>query len=333
MIAGAPHEARWTRPEPRRALPAALLAHLVRVAFPHSQVVEALPLTDGFRNANFKIRLDSPAESVVLRIYEHDSSLCQKEMDLIRLVARYVPVPEVIHAGLADTPPFALLRYVDGVSFHEIKKHGDAASVAQAAYAVGQTLASIHRITFEKPGWLAPGPSVTAPLLAGRDAMPRYIDLCLASINLCQRVQEELRERIHTFVWSFASELRDVESEAYLVHGDFGNRNLLLRNQAGRWEVAAVLDWEFSVSSCPLADLGHFLRYERYSRPLVEPHFSHGYQDAGGALPKHWRHLARVLDLTALCESLTHDQLPGAVVSELVELVRATVEGRDPQFS
>ena len=293
-------------------------------------------MTDGFRNANFKIRLDSPAETVVLRIYEHDSSLCQKEMDLIRLVARDVPVPEVIHVeadGLKDTPPFAFLRYVESVSFHEIKKHGNAESVAQAAYAVGQTLASIHRITFEKPGWLAPGPSVTAPLLAGGDAIPRYIDFCLASINLCQRVQEELRERIHTFVWSLASELRDVEGEAYLVHGDFGNRNLLLRNTAGKWEVAAVLDWEFAVSSCPLADLGHLLRYERYSRPLVEPHFSRGYQDGGGALPKDWRHLARVIDLTALCESLTHDQLPATVVSELVELVRATVEGRDPQFS
>src|ERR1700734_1321765 len=115
MMAGAPHEARWTQPEPRRTLPAPLLERLVRVAFPHSQVVEALPLIDGLRNANFKIRLDSPAETAVLRIYEHDSSLCQKEMDLIRLVARDVPVPEVIHVeadGLKDTPPFAFLRYV-----------------------------------------------------------------------------------------------------------------------------------------------------------------------------------------------------------------------------
>ena len=335
MMAGAPHEARWTQPEPRRSLPAPLLERLVRVAFPHSQVVEALPLIDGLRNANFKIRLDSSAETAVLRIYEHDSSLCQKEMDLIRLVSRAVPVPEVIHAdvnGLADTPPFALLRYVEGVSFREIKRHGDAASVGQAAYAAGETLASIHRFRFQMSGWLAPGPSVTAPLLEGLDTVPRFIDSCLASTNLQQRTQAELRDQIHAFVWSMASELRGVENEPYLVHGDFGNRNLLLRNTAERWEVAAVLDWEFAVSSCPLADLGHFLRYERCSRPLVEPDFSRGYQDAGGSLRKDWRQLARVIDLTALCESLTHDQLPDTVVSELVELVRATVEGHDPQL-
>jgi aminoglycoside phosphotransferase (APT) family kinase protein len=96
--------------------------------------------------------------------------------------------------------------------------------------------------------------------------------------------------------------------------------------------VAAVLDWEFAVSASPLVDLGHFLRYERASRPLVEPHFTNGYAQAGGTLPQDWRHLARLADLTALCESLTHDDLTGPVVAELLELVRATVDNRDPQF-
>jgi hypothetical protein len=96
--------------------------------------------------------------------------------------------------------------------------------------------------------------------------------------------------------------------------------------------VAAVLDWEFAVSGSSLADLGHFLRYESDYRPLAEPHFSEGYLHAGGILPEQWRTLARLVDLTALCESLTHDQLPSEVVAELVELVRATVENRDPKL-
>jgi hypothetical protein len=82
-----------------------------------------------------------------------------------------------------------------------------------------------------------------------------------------------------------------------------------------------------------LADLGHFLRYERVSRPLVEPNFSNGYLHAGGTLAQDWRQLARLVDLTALCESLTHEDLPNTVVAELVELVRSTVENRDPQLS
>ena len=100
----------------------------------------------------------------------------------------------------------------------------------------------------------------------------------------------------------------------------------------GRWTVAAVLDWEFAVSSSPLADLGSFLRYERAARPVAEPHFFAGYVRAGGRLPHNWRRLARLVDLAALCESLTHDQLPDAVIQELVELVRATIEDRDPDL-
>jgi hypothetical protein len=48
--------------------------------------------------ANFKIQLDSALELIVLRIYEHDASLWQKELDLIRLIGGSVPVPEVIYA-------------------------------------------------------------------------------------------------------------------------------------------------------------------------------------------------------------------------------------------
>jgi len=113
------------------------------------------------------------------------------------------------------------------------------------------------------------------------------------------------------------------------VHCDFGSRNLLVREAAGKWTVASVLDWEFAVAGSPLIDVGHFLRYERAKRALLEPHFSEGFLSGGGKLPGDWRHLARVFDLSALCEVLTHDQLPDDVVVELIELVRASVEESD----
>jgi aminoglycoside phosphotransferase (APT) family kinase protein len=336
MIAGAPDEARWLRAEPRRVLPAPLLERIVHTAFPRARVVGAQPLADGLRNANFKLQLDSPPESIVLRIYEHDPSICGKEVDLIRLVEGSVPVPVVIHAeprGWEDIPPFILLRYVEGITFHELKRSGDKDAIAQAAYSAGKTLACIGRRTFSKPGWLAPGPTVTAALLEGADPNPRFVDLCLASTNLQRRLGADLRDRTHALVWSWAPQLSQLDDAACLVHGDFGKRNLLVRGIAGKWIVAAVIDWEFAVSGSPLADLGHFLRYERASRPLLEPHFSNGYSHAGGKLPHNWRQLARLVDVAALCESLTHDQLPDTVVAELVELIRAVAENRDPRLA
>jgi hypothetical protein len=53
--------------------------------------------------------------------------------------------------------------------------------------------------------------------------------------------------------------------------------------------------------------------------------------EAGGTLPENWRRLAQLVDLVALCESLTHDQLADAIVAELVEFVSATIDNQDPQ--
>jgi aminoglycoside phosphotransferase (APT) family kinase protein len=336
MIGGAPPEARWLREEPRRTLPPQLLERVVQAAFRRNRVVDIQPLTAGLRNANFKLRLDSVRGSFVLRIYEHDASLCQKEVDLLRLIGVSIPVPELIYAeprGWEELPPFAFFRHIEGLSFHELTRCGDMGAIAQAARSVGSTLAAIGRTTFAKSGWLAPGPSVTNPVLEGANPVPDFVDRCLESPNLLLRVGSNFRDRIHAFVWALAPQLTDLDDQARLVHGDFGKRNLLVRDIAGQWSVAAVLDWEFAASGSPLVDLGHFLRYERASRPVAEPHFSSGFLEAGGNLPPNWRQLARLIDLTALCESLTHGGLPDAVVTELAELVRATIESRDPQFT
>lgn len=335
ILPGAPQAARWVRDEPRRTLPPHLLARIVQAAFPQSRALEIEPLADGLRNSNFKLRIDSQAEPIVLRIYEHDATLCQKEVDLLRFVASSVPVPEVLHAapqGAEELPPFALLRYVEGITVRELRRLGDTEAIAEAANSAGETLAAIHRTVFPRPGWLAAGPAVTVPLLEGPNAMARFVDLCLASGNLQQRLPPALCERVHALMWSALPELALCEQQANLVHGDFNKRNVLVRQAKGRWTVAAVLDWEFAVASTPVGDLANFLRYERASRPLAEPFFSNGYRRAGGALPPDWQRLSRLVDLVALCEALTRDSLRDDVTVELAELVRATVEHRDHEF-
>jgi len=336
MVYGAPAEADWFRSEPRRIMPANVLETVIRTALPGRRVVDIKHFSDGLRNANFRLELDSTREPVVLRLYEHDASLCRKEADIIDLIRHRVPIPEVIHAepnGMNDIPPFVLLRYVEGITFRELKRSGNTGSISEAAHAVGKTLASIGRIVFPSPGWLGPGPTAKSRLLEGRHGqVPHFVDLCLASVNTQRRMEPELRDRTSALVWSHAAELAFVNDESRLVHGDFGGRNLLVRRDPERWNVAAVLDWEFAIAGCPLIDIGHFLRYECTSRPTLEPHFSNGYLEAGGMLSGGWRQLARVMDLTALCESLTHDALPDDVVAELLELVRATIENRDPRL-
>ena len=183
MAPDAPREARWVRSEPRRAIPAEESERMVRRAFPRGRIVHVEPLAGGLRNANFKLTLDSTPGPIVLRVYEHDASLCRKEADLMRLVGGSVPVPEVILAEPAGDGlrPFMLQGYVEGPTLRELVVSARSEDVAEAARSAGQTLAAIGLFTFANPGWIAPGPTVTDPLLPGADPMPRFVEQCLAS--------------------------------------------------------------------------------------------------------------------------------------------------------
>jgi fructokinase len=308
------------------------LQRIAQIPFPNSSVVEVTPLREGLRNANFRIKLNGTPDSIVIRVYQHDFSLCKKEMDVMRMIGTSVPVPELIYAepnGWDNLPPFALFRHIEGISFRELKRAGDANAVAQAAHSVGETLAAIGRVTFRKSGWLAPGLSIVEPHFETANAVATFIEECLESPIFRERVPSTVRKEISVFVRSMSPQLAELGPQTQLVHGDFGKRNVMVRRTEGRWKVAAILDWEFALSGTPLVDLGHFLRYERTSHSVAEPQFSAGYLESGGKLPLDWRQLARLIDLTALSESLTHDELPDAVVAELVELARGTVENPD----
>ncbi len=286
-------------------------------------------LSEGLSNFNYRVDFDSGGEPVVLRIYGRDPNACQKEVDLLRLLRATVPVPEVLRVyanGLDGAGPFIVLRHVEGITFRQLRKTGDAEAVAQAARSIGETLAAFNRHTFAERGTLGAGPAVIGHFLNGPNAIPEFIDSCLASPTLRRRLDERTRDLAHTLAWSRAPELARLQDETCLVHGDFGNRNILVRREQGRWRVAAIIDWESAVAGSPLLDIASFLRYERRQAPSREPHFSQGYERSGGHLPEDWRRLARVVDPTRLCEILTQENLPASVVTEVTELVRETTE-------
>ena len=300
-----------------------IVAEIVAGAIPGREVLSVERLEGGQRNTNVKLRVEGMADPLVLRIYRHDAALCRKELDLMKLVRGVVPVPDVIHEEADATPPFVLLRYVDGITFRELRRTGDDAAVAEAAESVGEVLAAIHKHEFPQAGWLEPGLRVGAPLLEGADAGRRFIELCLGSEAARERMGKELRARVRRAVRQGSEDLAAMEEESRLVHGDFNKRNVIVARAGGGWRVAAVLDWEFAIASTPLTDLGNFLRYEREDQPAVAPHLEKAYRRAGGSLPDEWRRLSQLVDLIALCELLSRPELPDDVAREVIELVEA----------
>jgi len=297
--------------------------------FPRARVVACQLLTGGLINSNFKVQLDSPACEVVLRIYERDPESCQKEIDLLRLVRKTVPVPEVLYAEprLSDeTRPFVILRYVEGITLRELKRTGNTTAVQQAAYSIGRTLAAIGRYKFPESGRLSPGLVVSGKFVEGPDPVPSLVERFLSSGVLQSRISITLQQQLREFFWSWSPRVAGLDAESSLVHGDFGSRNTLVRSVGGKWTVAGVIDWEFALSGSTLMDVGHFLRYERDEKPKIEPHFSRGYLEEGGNLPADWRMLARVIDLTAQVELMTRDELPADVMAEVKDLIQAAID-------
>ncbi len=303
---------------------------LIAAALPQRRVAGHEVLPGGLINTNLKIHFEGNFKPVVLRIYRDGRAACQKEVEIYNLINRNVPVAKIIHAepdGVDSSPSFAVLEYVDGLTFQQLKRTNNLAAIGQAALSAGEILARVGQFQFSAPGeLLVAGELVVGEkFVEGPDPIPRLLDRFLSSPTLQRRAGRDLVERLHEFVWSYAAVLPDMETERSLVHNDYGNRNILVREKNGRWEVAAILDWELAISGSPLLDVGHFLRYETRSQPLREPYFSRAFVEHGGHLPDDWPLVVRLVDLTALVECLTHDDLPGDVEKELLQLVDATL--------
>jgi len=303
-----------------------LIRDCIALAFPNSEIARTEILSGGLINTNIKIEFSSRQPPVVLRFYRSDAAVCLKESAVLRLVRSTVPVPEVIHVepnGIDGSAPFTIMEFVNGVTFQQLKRTKDTEAIHHAAASAGETLARIGKYQFPKPGRL----QVDNDLTVGPQYMevPRLLDSFLQSRNLQQRIDVSLQHKLHDFIWSWADQLRAFDNDRHLVHCDFGNRNILVDRINGRWQVAAVLDWEFALSGMPLLDIGHYLRYESQDMPLREPYFSRAFVESGGFLPDDWRQLSMVLDLTGLVECLTHDDLPNDVADEILQLINSNL--------
>ncbi|HKP10500.1 MAG TPA: aminoglycoside phosphotransferase family protein [Blastocatellia bacterium] len=287
---------------------------------PRRRVASAARLVGGLSNSGFKIHFESGGEPVVLRIYERDPAACRKELELLRALARTVAVPEVLHAepeGCDGGRPFVFLRYVEGVTFRQLKATADRRAIQEAAYAIGAALAAVGKHDLDCVPQVSDGPP----------QLPESINGHLSSPGLTARTGAALADRVRRLVADWGTRLRLITRERRLVHGDFRKQNILVRPDGNTWTVAAILDWECAFQGSQMFDVGVFLRYERSEQPVAEPAFSRGFRDGGGRLCEDWMDAARVVDLDSLCRSLTAPHLPPDIEREIVGLVTATAAG------
>jgi aminoglycoside phosphotransferase (APT) family kinase protein len=282
------------------------------------------PLTGGTRNLNVALQVDGIEDRLVLRIYKRDLLACAREVELHNFVSGWIPVPEILYAdpaGSEDIGPHLLMRYVEGLTFQELKSNGNPEQTAEAAYAIGATLAKLQLASSgSRPRLIedAPGP------------ISEIFEKWLSTPIVEQRLGIDVSDQWRGFAFGWTSQLSALDRDRLLVHGDFSARNTIVRQSGGSWAVTGVLDWELARFGPRLWDVARFICFDRRTRPVREPHFSRGFAENGGSLPENWPALARIINAVSATESLTQPDLPEEFARELKNLIVVTMTGADP---
>ncbi|MEU6663077.1 phosphotransferase [Streptomyces sp. NPDC046821] len=331
-----------TRPEPVGLLDPATHTWLTRHALPGARLYEVEPLPGGFTNDMTLLRARpagaSDIERYVLRRHRPGGgrvprNTCAVEVAVLgRAASRTVPVTAVVAAdphGRATGRPTLLYRFVDGLPLSQVLADGPASGEARdLGRAVGAVLARIGEVRLPRSGAfgdssLVPDPDGAAPL----GDLPGFVDRCLATAAANGPLDSADAAVLGDLARQGPQVLAAVAGERSLVHCDFNPKNLLVERRAGRWEVAAVLDWELAFSGSPLFDVGNMLRFSHEYPPAFAAGFVDGFRGGNGRLPDDWLRISRTLDLFALADILTAPPDPAYFARARAALHRAAADG------
>ncbi|MBU1830381.1 MAG: phosphotransferase, partial [Alphaproteobacteria bacterium] len=222
----------------------------------------------------------------------------------ISALAPDIPVPEVKMRIAKPLPGgyYAILTtFMDGTPMNTVEVSADADTRASLYEAVGDIAARIH------------GLSLPANGLFSRNFMlsPRYDNLatwtgiylgeCFRNSVFRRRLGEQRLFELESVLFRYSEYFRPGQ-DRQMCHGDFNQKNILVsRNSTGRWQVSALLDWEFCSAGSGLLDIGNLFRFETDVHSDTARAFSNAYRDAGGQLEWDWLDRAHFYDLLSLC--------------------------------
>jgi aminoglycoside phosphotransferase (APT) family kinase protein len=239
------------------------------------------------------------------------------EADLLDYVSREapeVPVPKILWRTRGHLPgglgAFAMI-YIDGEPLAKIEDSLSRADCRHICEQLALTAAQMHEIRFAQCGLLGPGPRVTEPFASYVAGTVGFFDSCLDNPHLQRRVGADRWKRLrHCLI--HRPDLHQPSWTHQLCHSDFNQKNLLIqRNPNGRYQIAAVLDWEFAFSGSSVIDIGNLLRFEHESPAVESAWFADAYRAAGGHLDNAWREQSLFADLLAQCAFLINtEELP-----------------------
>jgi len=316
----------WSRLHPEITLELSDIATLLRPVFPAAIVVASERVMGGLANTNLKVWIGGQAAPLLLRLYQRGRREAMKEAALLRRLSGQVPVAGLrffsIDNPLADYP-YAVIDWVTGERLDVLAAAGE--DIIALGRAVGETLALIHAITFDRYGFFDSDLSLPTAIDLDRDGLLTYVQRALVEGCGGDRLGRELVRNLIRFVELHGHRLSTWRGPC-LIHGDFNGSNILLRRGENReWKVAAVLDWEFALSGTPGFDFAHLLRAPLDSYPPLAMSAAQVYCLSGRMLPADWREISQLVDLFAWVDLASRPGSDAAVVDDARRAIQTTI--------
>ena len=286
-----------------------------------SQTIESLavlpklnniePLFGGYSHINY--RLETDEGDFVLRISHKAERDFDSEIAILHALEGKVPVPRVFWSKkFADefNGHFAILHYIPGSLLCDVEDDLDAYQIARIGFQLGQMLALFHKIRFDKSGFLGANFSVSEPFDSFTSGYFGHMLYCLNNKRVASRLKRNTLSRLKEYTKSNSAIIENLKFTQHLTHSDFNQKNILVGKADGKWNVTAILDWEFAYSGAPLGDFGNFFRYQEMN-PYYKEALVSAYLENGGVLSDYWEREARFLDILPMLQFLSReDELP-----------------------
>ncbi|MDP3562137.1 MAG: aminoglycoside phosphotransferase family protein [Legionellaceae bacterium] len=272
--------------------------------YSNSKITDVTLLSEGCANSNYKVEFITE-QPVVLRIYLREKNSLAREMALHKMLANQLPVPEIFYSDdtcILIDHPYAIMEFVDGELMRNVILSKNESSIKDCAFSAGVYLNHLRNIKLSDGGFFQDGSLTIRPFNHDEEYLP-YAYSCLDNIN----VRESLGEQRAVDLRAFLEENQQFlpgKSEANLTHADYDPANMLVKKIDARYQVIAILDWEFAFSGSYLMDIGMFLRYSHKLPEMYETNFIKGIVSEGGILPKSWKKSVKLMDMICLLSLL-----------------------------
>jgi len=247
----------------------------------------------------------------------------EAEHNLLSRLSLAVPVPRPVlvdASGAQFGVPFVVYPWIDGMTLNECRRAHGKEALRSLAERVGALLGAIAITELDQ--------SLRLECLTVAGALEETSQR-LRSDRVVTRLGTSAADGLRTLLDAVTPRLRDVDVGPVLVHGDFGGRNIIVRQTvSAAWIPTGVLDWESAHVGSALWDVGSLFRYWRRYDEEFRAAFARRYRAVGGSLPDEWWRLSRALDITRLVTILDEERELPSVFFDCRELIGDLLEER-----